>query len=78
METSGKGRGLAGDTSSAGPRTVSPNVQAQRRADSRRKWSEIALFTGPALVLFALFVVFPVASAMRYSLYKWNGDQEVL
>jgi len=73
METSGKGRGLAGDTSPARPRTVSPNVEAQRRADSRQKWGEIALFTGPALLLFAVFVVFPVASAMRYSLYKWNG-----
>jgi raffinose/stachyose/melibiose transport system permease protein len=73
METSGKGRGPVGDTSSAGPRTASPDLMAMRRKDNRRKASEIALFTGPALVLFALFVVFPVISAARYSLYKWNG-----
>jgi len=73
IETSGKGRGPVGDTSSAGPRPVSPDVMAMRRRDQRRKWREIAIFTGPGLILFALFVVFPVASAARYSLYKWNG-----
>ena len=73
METSGMGKGPVGDKSSAGPRTASPDFAAQRRSDQRRKVSEIALFTGPALALFALFVVFPVASAARYSLYKWNG-----
>lgn len=73
METSGKGTGPVGDMSSAGPRTASPDFATARRRDQRRKWQEIALFTGPALVLFALFVVFPVASAARYSLYKWNG-----
>jgi len=67
------GKGPVGDKSSAGPRTASPDFAAQRRSDQRRKVSEIALFTGPALALFALFVVFPVASAARYSLYKWNG-----
>jgi len=73
IETSGKAAGPVGDTSSAGPRNVSPDLMAMRRRDQRRKWSEIALFTSPALILFALFVVFPVASAARYSLYKWNG-----
>ncbi|MGC4175113.1 carbohydrate ABC transporter permease [Demequina sp.] len=73
METSGKGAGPVGDTSSAGPRTASPDVMAMRRQDQRRKWGEIAFFTGPGLILFALFVLFPVASAARYSLYKWNG-----
>jgi raffinose/stachyose/melibiose transport system permease protein len=28
---------------------------------------------GPALALFALFVVVPVIQAVRYSTYKWNG-----
>ena len=73
METSGKGRGPVGDASSAGLRPASPDIMAARRQDQRRKWTEIALFTSPALLLFALFVVFPVISAARYSLYKWNG-----
>ena len=73
METSGKGRGPVDDASSAGPRPASPDLMAMRRQDQRRKWREITLFTSPALLLFALFVVFPVISAARYSLYKWNG-----
>lgn len=73
METSGTGQGPVGEKSPAGPRTASPDVRAMRRADQRRTRAELALFLSPALILFALFVVFPVASAARYSLYKWNG-----
>lgn len=73
IETSGMGRGPVDAMSSAGPRPAGPDPLAARRRDQRQKWREILLFTSPALVLFALFVVFPVASAARYSLYKWNG-----
>ena len=38
-----------------------------------RKRLEIAFFVGPALVLFALFVVVPVVQAVRYSAFSWNG-----
>jgi raffinose/stachyose/melibiose transport system permease protein len=38
-----------------------------------RKALEIALFTGPALLIFAVFVVYPVIRAIHYSLYKWKG-----
>jgi len=48
----------------------------QRRNDARRKWLEIGLFVGPALILFLTFVVLPVAQAARYSLYKWNGIKQ--
>ena len=34
---------------------------------------EIAFFVGPALALFALFVVVPVVQAVRYSVFRWNG-----
>lgn len=34
---------------------------------------EIALFTGPALVVFLGFVILPIALAAVYSLYNWNG-----
>jgi raffinose/stachyose/melibiose transport system permease protein len=33
----------------------------------------IALFLLPALVLYATFVLLPIAQAAQYSLYKWNG-----
>ena len=38
-----------------------------------RKRLEIALLVVPALALFALFVVFPVIQAARFSLFQWNG-----
>lgn len=38
-----------------------------------RKWLEIALFAGPALVVFITFVISPVALAGVYSFYNWNG-----
>ncbi|MDR7545355.1 MAG: sugar ABC transporter permease [Armatimonadota bacterium] len=38
---------------------------------SRRLW--LAFFLTPALVLFALFVTYPILSALAYSLYAWEG-----
>jgi raffinose/stachyose/melibiose transport system permease protein len=37
------------------------------------RWPTIGLFLLPALVLYAVFVMLPVAQAIQYSLYKWNG-----
>jgi raffinose/stachyose/melibiose transport system permease protein len=42
----------------------------------RRRWSKdaiIILFLLPSVVLFFLFVVFPVIQAAHYSLYRWSG-----
>ena len=39
------------------------------------KWLTIVLFLLPALVLYVLFVLFPIVQAALYSLYKWNGLQ---
>lgn len=43
------------------------------RRPGLRRWSEIALFAGPALVVFLTFVILPVVLAAVYSLYNWNG-----
>lgn len=77
MEASGKGKGPSvGATASAeGPRPASP-IRKHTRGSTTRKWLEIALFVGPALVMFLTFVVYPVISAARYSLYKWNGVEQ--
>jgi raffinose/stachyose/melibiose transport system permease protein len=40
---------------------------------SRREWLEIVFFVTPALALMALFVVWPVASAVRMSFFRWKG-----
>jgi len=37
------------------------------------KWVTIALFLLPALVLYLVFVIFPIIQAAHFSLYKWNG-----
>lgn len=44
-----------------------------RAARTRRKWYEIIGLTGPALVVFTVFVLSPIAFAVYYSLYKWGG-----
>jgi raffinose/stachyose/melibiose transport system permease protein len=44
-----------------------------RRRMSRRTFLELALFLGPAMVLFVLFVLVPICVAIYYSLYKWSG-----
>lgn len=38
-----------------------------------RKRGEIAFFVTPALVLLALFVVWPIIAAVQMSMYKWRG-----
>jgi raffinose/stachyose/melibiose transport system permease protein len=69
-------RGVAADAAdSPGPARASGGARRGRARPSTswRKLLEIMLFVGPALVLFALFVVVPVIQAVRYSVYNWNG-----
>jgi raffinose/stachyose/melibiose transport system permease protein len=49
------------------------SVQRQTRRRRWTRWSTVALFVLPALVLYALFVLLPIAQAGFYSLFKWNG-----
>ena len=42
-------------------------------AASLRAWGVAGLFLLPALALYALFVLFPIVQAARYSLFDWNG-----
>lgn len=52
---------------------AAPAPRAPRRRADTRKWLEIGLFTGPALIVFVTFVILPVALAAVYSLFNWNG-----
>lgn len=38
---------------------------------SRRLW--LAIFLSPALILFAIFITYPIFSALAYSLFAWEG-----
>jgi raffinose/stachyose/melibiose transport system permease protein len=40
---------------------------------NRHAWAVAALFMLPALALYALFVLFPIVQAARFSLFDWNG-----
>jgi raffinose/stachyose/melibiose transport system permease protein len=44
-----------------------------RRGPGRR--TAVGLFLLPALSLYAIFVLFPIAQAVRFSFFKWNGLQ---
>ena len=44
-----------------------------RAARTRQKWYEIIGLTGPAAIVFTLFVLVPIGFAGYYSLYKWSG-----
>ena len=39
--------------------------------NSRRWW--LVFFLGPAIVLFAAFITYPILSALAFSLYAWEG-----
>jgi raffinose/stachyose/melibiose transport system permease protein len=36
-------------------------------------WPTIIIFLLPALLLYGVFVLYPIAQSARYSLYRWNG-----
>ena len=49
---------------------VGPRYRTRRNL---RGWGLAGLFMLPALALYAVFVLFPIVQAARYSLYDWNG-----
>ena len=61
----------AGPAVTAGPAAPPTRPRARRR--DGRKWLEIALFAGPALLVFVGFVILPVVLAAVYSFFNWNG-----
>src|SRR5690554_4082507 len=59
-----------------GPAVTAGPVPAPRRrsiANRGRKRLEIALFAGPALIVFITFVIVPILLAAVYSFYNWNA-----
>jgi raffinose/stachyose/melibiose transport system permease protein len=54
--------------------SVATAVQSRSRTGgSPRAWGVAAAFMLPALVLYGLFVLFPIVQAARFSLFDWNG-----
>ncbi len=52
-------------TTAVGPRS--------RTYRNLRAWGLAGLFMLPAMALYAVFVLFPIVQAARFSLYDWNG-----
>ena len=48
-------------------------VAPTRRRPGRRRWPTIIAFLAPALILYLLFVIYPITQGIRYSGYDWNG-----
>ena len=48
----------------------SPQTRARRRG---KDYVTIALFLLPAVILFALFLIYPIFRSGYYSLFNWNG-----
>jgi len=57
----------------AGPAVSAGPAPAPRRRSRRRQRIEIALFAGPAFLVYVTFVLLPVALAAVYSFFRWNG-----
>lgn len=54
-----------------------PAATSVRPASRRRRSSKVGwLFVLPALAVYALFVLTPLAQTVRYSFYRWNGIGE--
>lgn len=66
-----QGANRVGDAArSASP--TSPRAAGRRRGRARMRL-EIALLSGPAIIMFLAFVIFPVAVAAYYGFYRWQG-----
>lgn len=67
------GRAGSAGRSGESPPTGSSRRKLRRRASSWRTRGEIALLTGPAIIVFLAFVIVPVVMAAYYGFFKWKG-----
>jgi len=71
---------LAADSATGAAASSAPAAYRRRRPSrprnlrrSMRTGLELLFFTGPALALFLVFVVWPIVKAVQFSLYRWKG-----
>ncbi|HXT92355.1 MAG TPA: sugar ABC transporter permease [Trebonia sp.] len=74
LDTAALGRGRRGAPQTGGAAdAASPVPWSRKRRGRGRLRLEIALLTGPAIIVFVGLVIFPVALAAYYGFYKWQG-----
>ena len=53
-------------------------VLEEAKVNEKRKKTKnaltIALFVSPALIIYALYVIYPILATLNYSFYDWNGS----
>jgi raffinose/stachyose/melibiose transport system permease protein len=52
---------------------TSPSTRPSGRRPGAAPWPVLFLFLLPALLLYGLFVLYPIAQSIRFSAYDWNG-----
>ncbi|MDT0166798.1 sugar ABC transporter permease [Actinotalea sp. AC32] len=62
-----------GPSRAGGGAVTAPSPARRPRRTDWRKRGEIALLSGPAVVMFLAFVIFPVVMAAYYGFYRWKG-----
>ncbi|MEY9871724.1 raffinose/stachyose/melibiose transport system permease protein [Streptacidiphilus sp. MAP12-33] len=62
-----------GDGGAVEPAPPVPLRTASRRRGRARMRLEIAVLSGPAVLVFVAFVIFPVVLAAYYGFYRWHG-----
>ncbi|GAA4174492.1 carbohydrate ABC transporter permease [Gryllotalpicola koreensis] len=68
------GREAQGTTRVGGTaQAASPTPSARKRRSRALMRLEIAVLSGPAIVMFLAFVIFPVALAAFYGFFRWHG-----
>jgi multiple sugar transport system permease protein/raffinose/stachyose/melibiose transport system permease protein len=60
-------------TEDSAQRALSPAGRPGKRGADWHKLLEIALLTGPAIIIFLAFVIVPVVMAGYYGFFKWKG-----
>ncbi|MFY1690474.1 carbohydrate ABC transporter permease [Plantactinospora sp. WMMB782] len=70
--TSALGSAPGGQAATRSPNRPSPVRPHRRRWGRTARWSGW-LYVLPALVMYAVFVLRPLALTVQYSLYQWNG-----
>ncbi|WP_285705426.1 sugar ABC transporter permease [Microtetraspora sp. NBRC 16547] len=57
-----------------------PRRRAARTGAGRRyvpRWRVLAVFLLPALLLYSVFMIYPLVSALDYSFFKWRGIRQM-
>jgi raffinose/stachyose/melibiose transport system permease protein len=60
-------------TTTAGVTDISRRGRRSHRRPGVAPWPVIAMFLLPALLLYGLFVLYPITQSIRYSGFDWNG-----